>query len=308
MKEIIDIEHETILQAFKNKNGLDEIIQKARDLVDNFTHDLSTNASRARSRSLAAKISKLKVKIDDEGKNLVAEWKEKSKAVDETRKFMREELDLLRDEAKRPVVEWEQEQERIAKEAEAEAEKIRLAEKFELDFELAILMNREFDRLLLEEERRIEQDRLRIAEEARLKAMKEAEEYIKNAKIEKENAIKEMKLMAKREEAKRIQAIKDEKLAEINRQKEALILAKQEEAKRIQAIKDEKLAEINRQKEALILAKREEAKRRKDIEHVTKIRTNVKEFLMGLGCEEKLAKIIVLSVSRNENKFINIDY
>jgi hypothetical protein len=47
------------------------------------------------------------------GKDLVAELKALPKQIDESRRIVRERLDALKDEVRRPLTEWEAEQERI---------------------------------------------------------------------------------------------------------------------------------------------------------------------------------------------------
>lgn len=107
MNELVEVEKTTLLQAFSSENGLKSVIEDARQIVFEYKHDLSTAAGRKKTASLAAKVSKLKVRLDEIGKELVSEWKAKSKAVDKNRKQMRDELDRLRDEARKPLTDWE---------------------------------------------------------------------------------------------------------------------------------------------------------------------------------------------------------
>jgi hypothetical protein len=114
-KSLVPIEKETALQIFTS-GEVDPIIKKAREIVSGFTHDMSTGVSRAKTASLANKVAKFKVKIDGMGINLVADWKAQSKAVDETRKKLRDELDILKAEARKPLTDWEnEEKERVEK-------------------------------------------------------------------------------------------------------------------------------------------------------------------------------------------------
>lgn len=87
----------------------------------------------------------------------VAELKALPKQIDESRRVVRERLDALKDEVRRPLTEWEAEQERIkAEEAmnalHAEALAMneefdrQLAARIESDHEMALLMNDAFDR------------------------------------------------------------------------------------------------------------------------------------------------------------------
>ena len=105
--ELVEVSETTALAAFATPAGLDPIISQARELVESFEPDLSTDKGRKAIASLAGKVAKLKVKLDDAGKELVSEWKSKSKIVDGSRKSMRDELDALKIQARAPLTEWE---------------------------------------------------------------------------------------------------------------------------------------------------------------------------------------------------------
>jgi hypothetical protein len=114
--------------VFASQESLSSILMDIREEVCKEVPDLSTAASRKRISSLAYKVSKSKTALDELGKQLVAEWKAKSAAVDKDRKRVRDELDALRDEVRKPLTDWEAEQERIAflkaEEVRIEAERI----------------------------------------------------------------------------------------------------------------------------------------------------------------------------------------
>lgn len=114
MTDLAKVEITNPLAVFATKGGLDPVIQEVRDFVGQFEPDLSTAKGRKEIASLAAKVSKFKVRLDGMGKDLVADWKAKSKAVDSSRKAMREELDDLKVKARQPLTEWENlEKERV---------------------------------------------------------------------------------------------------------------------------------------------------------------------------------------------------
>lgn len=72
---------------------------------------VDTKADRQHIISMAAKIAKTKVHIDSLGKELVSDWKRKSKLIDTDRKRYREGLDALRDQVRQPVTDWEKAEE-----------------------------------------------------------------------------------------------------------------------------------------------------------------------------------------------------
>ena len=177
--QLAELTNETAMKVFTADNGLDSYVQQVVDEVNNFEHDLKTATGRAKTISLASKVAKIKVKYDECGKDLVSGWKENAKKVDKARKKMRDELDDLKVLARKPVTDWEAEQEKIKADKLAAAE----LEKLNVQHEMALLLNKEFDRdaedarLKLEAEQKIEDERLenlRIENEARIK--KEAAE------------------------------------------------------------------------------------------------------------------------------------
>lgn len=77
--------------------------------------DMSVKKNQAAVRSLAAAIPRRKTQLDNWGKELVEPLKAQAKKVDAVRKLIREELDSLRDDVRKPLTEWENaEKERIA--------------------------------------------------------------------------------------------------------------------------------------------------------------------------------------------------
>jgi colicin import membrane protein len=168
---------------------LEEITRKAKDFVP----DTTTAKGRAEIKSMAYKVTQSKTYLDDLGKQLVAGWKEQAKAVDSSRKKIRDTLDELKNEVRKPLTDWEAEQERIKEEARLaevarlEAEQARI--KFEQDWNSAISENEMFDRRreLERKEKELEAQR----EEQRRKdeeSRKERERMAREEQIRKEEA------------------------------------------------------------------------------------------------------------------------
>lgn len=189
--DLVVIEKSNAMAVFTTKEQLDPIIEAIEKEARSLVPDVSTKKGRDAIASMAHKVARSKTYIDNAGKDLVAELKALPKQIDESRRLVRERLDLLKDEVRRPLTEWETEQERIAAEKAAEEERLRieaeekasleaLKKQFESDHEMALLMNDAFDRELAE--KKAEAERQRIAHEAELKrqaaekAKREAEE------------------------------------------------------------------------------------------------------------------------------------
>jgi hypothetical protein len=142
---------------------------------------------------MAYSVARTKTYIDSIGKELVSHYKEAPKKIDSVRKFARDSLDYLRDEVRKPLDEWENEQARL-----------KLLEEIAIAHEDALLMNGTYDeiksiRLAMEETAR----KLR-EEEIRAKAIAEAELKIK---IEREELERKHAQQLEQAEQKRLLAI-----------------------------------------------------------------------------------------------------
>ncbi|EMM2360093.1 TPA: hypothetical protein ACS3HB_000546 [Citrobacter freundii] len=289
MNEVTDlvvIEKSSAMAVFTNNEQLDPIIEKIEKEARSLVPDVSTKKGRDAIASMAHKVARSKTYIDNAGKDLVAELKALPKQIDESRRIVRERLDALKDEVRRPLTEWEAEQERIKAE---EAAKIKAEEdrkQFESDHEIALLMNDAFDRELAE--KKAEAERQRIAHEEELK--RQAAEQAKREAEEK--AAAELAAAKKREEdaiAAKAQAELLAKQAQERAEKEAKDAAEKAEADKKAAIAaeqrkaQEEADRIKReaeQKEAARLAEEkriadEKAKREADVKHRKAVGTEI---------------------------------
>lgn len=95
--------------------GLPDFITSIEKEARAFQGDMSTAAGRKEIASAAHKVAKTKVAIDDLGKDLVADLKAKTSAVDAQRKIFRDRMDVLKEEVRAPLTQWEETEEaRIA--------------------------------------------------------------------------------------------------------------------------------------------------------------------------------------------------
>ncbi|EJI4916788.1 hypothetical protein INR15_03285 [Klebsiella pneumoniae] len=266
MSEIMDlvvIEKKNAMAVFTNNDQLDPLIEAIEKEARSLVPDVTTKKGRDAIASMAHKVARSKTYIDNAGKDLVAELKALPKQIDESRRVVRERLDALKDEVRRPLTEWEAEQERIKAEeamnalhaaalAMNEEFDRQLAARIESDHEMALLMNDAFDRE--QAEKKAEAERQRIAREEEIKRLAEEK--------------------AKREAAEQAQREIDAAAA---RAREA-ILAK-ERAEREQR---EAAERAEREKQAAV-----EAERRKAQEEADRIRSEAEQREQGRLAEEK---------------------
>lgn len=295
MSEIMDlvvIEKKNAMAVFTNNDQLDPLIEAIEKEARSLVPDVTTKKGRDAIASMAHKVARSKTYIDNAGKDLVAELKALPKQIDESRRVVRERLDALKDEVRRPLTEWEAEQERIkAEEAmnalHAEAlvmnENIDLqrAVQFEADHEMALLMNDAFDRE--QAEKKAEAERQRIAREEEIKRL--AEEKAKREAAEQAQreidaaAAREREAILAKERAEREQR---EAAERAEREKQAAVEAErrkaQEEAARIRQEAEQReqarLAEEKRKAD-------EQARREADVKHRKAVGVEVVKALMA---------------------------
>lgn len=227
-KELFKFEEKTVLQCFARKGGLDLLLGDVKALIKLFDHDMSTAGSRAKTASLAHKVAKFKTKIDGLGKDLVADWKTKAKAVDANRKSMRDALDELKIEARKPLDDWEAEQAKIEADKQAIIAAQKLAAEKEYDHEIAVLLDRERDRLKQE----------KIDELARIAAAAKQKEELDRKERDDRIAKEVAAQVREKEKQKRIKLENDSKKAALvakERAHEAKVALDNAEADRIAA-------------------------------------------------------------------------
>ncbi|ORD42022.1 hypothetical protein A4T49_12880 [Klebsiella pneumoniae] len=295
MSEIMDlvvIEKKNAMAVFTNNDQLDPLIEAIEKEARSLVPDVTTKKGRDAIASMAHKVARSKTYIDNAGKDLVAELKALPKQIDESRRVVRERLDALKDEVRRPLTEWEAEQERIkAEEAmnalHAEALAMneefdrQLAARIESDHEMALLMNDAFDREQADKAAEAERQRIAHEEEIkRLAAAAAAREVEQRAQREREEAAhREAVLKAQAEQAERDRIAAEQK-AEADKQAavEAERRKAQEEADRIRQEAEQReqarLAEEKRKAD-------EQARREADVKHRKAVGTEIVKALLA---------------------------
>ncbi|WP_163589513.1 hypothetical protein [Klebsiella pneumoniae] len=322
MSEIMDlvvIEKKNAMAVFTNNDQLDPLIEAIEKEARSLVPDVTTKKGRDAIASMAHKVARSKTYIDNAGKDLVAELKALPKQIDESRRVVRERLDALKDEVRRPLTEWEEEQERIkAEEAmnalHAEALAMneefdrQLAARIESDHEMALLMNDAFDRE--QAEKKAEAERQRIAREEEIK--RQAEEKAKREAAEQAQreidaaAAREREAILAKERAEREQR---EAAERAEREKQAAVEAErrkaQEEADRIRREAEQReQARLDEEKRKA----EEESRRAADVEHRRGINTAAVQALINQGIPHEWAKACIIAVALGKVPATTIKY
>ena len=260
---------------------------------------------------LAAQVSRSKAAIEKPGREYLRRLKEAVRPAEAEIKRFVDACDELRDATRRPLTEWEAEQERIkAEEAmnAMHAEALVMNEEFdrqraaqiEADHEMALLMNDAFDRDREEQRRLAEQAQRerdeRLKQEAAAQARRDAEEKHK-AELDaaarreaEEKARADAAERKRKEDADRAEREKQDAIAEEKRkaQEEADRIKREAEAK-----EKARLAEEKRKAD-------EQAKREADVKHRKTVGTNIVNALTGHTSLTREQAIEVLTALKDD--------
>lgn len=339
MTELIVIDQKNIEESFTIR-GIDPILAKIKEEVRKFVPDTTTPEGRKDIASMAYKVAKSKTYLDDLGKNLTADWKSKAKIVDSARKKVRDELDELKTEVRRPLTEIEDaEKERIilyrgkldelkdtAKYHGLSLDELKLlyitldetqindswkeyeaAAKMARDTSIAFL-NGEINRLIKEKDDQAELLALREKEELR-------EREDRERKIAEEATLKVQKDAEKRAEAEkvRVEAEKQDALnkeAELRKKLEAAELKIKQDAEQAEFNKIAAVAAENARLERIENEKLEAQRLREaNIEHMKKINNETLEAIsQQTSISEFAAKDLITQIAMNKIPNIKIIY
>ncbi|WP_108478614.1 cell envelope biogenesis protein TolA [Providencia alcalifaciens] len=300
--ELVVIEQATALDLFKAPAKAQELVnyvagEVAKELVELEGLDLNVGVNRNKYISLAAKVTKTKTYVEGIGKEIAADLKKLPKLVDESRKLIKDQLDKLSEEVRKPATDWE-----IADKKRQEAEE--LARIMPYLHAEALEMNAEHDRLIAEKEaQRIaheEEMKKQAAEQARLEAERKAQQEIEAA-AQREREAKEVAERAEREKQEAIQRAEQEaKEAQerAERDKQAAIEA---ERKKAHEAEQARLAEEERKRQ-------EDAKRQEDKEHRRALNKEALQALVSNGVDVKLATEIIILVASNQIPHMTMNY
>ena len=231
----------SLLSFFKdgaNLDGLYNVVEtKARALVA----DVTTADGVSKIKSTARQIASIKKRVDDIGKDVVAELKDLPKQIDANRKKWREDMEALQEEIRKPVTEIENRQKEI-EEIRATHGKLVLSGSEEIKTAIGNL-----DKIELTGDKWKES--LEDATAA-VTAEKGALEVMLNAALKKEAEARELEeLRKKQEEAERIireQKIREEAERKAREEAEARAAAEKARLEREKAEAERKAAEAEK--------------------------------------------------------------
>lgn len=281
---LIPIENVNPTELFAEGDALEALLTRIETHATSVVFDVTKPAARKECASLAHKVARSKTTIDNAGKELVADIKKQTSAIDAKRKAARDRLDELKSVVRAPLDEWEAEQERLKKEAE-EAELLRL-----------------------QEEERKRQEEI----EAKERELREREEAIARKEAEaraKEEAEREAKMLAEREKQA---AIERQRRAE----QEAKERAEREERIRVQAAEqarreaEEKAAKAEQQRLAKEAEEKAAAERRAaNARRRSSVNKKALDALLTIpGMTDQLAASVIQAIASGDIPDVSVNY
>lgn len=106
MNQLTTLQNLTPVEIYSSEK-VDAILEKIAQEAKEYQPDVSTPSGRKELASLAYKIAQSKTFMDECGKKLGEDWKKKLDTINSERKKIRDTLDALKEEVRKPLTEWE---------------------------------------------------------------------------------------------------------------------------------------------------------------------------------------------------------
>lgn len=331
--DIVAIVEANPVSVLTDEKTYADFYRHVEEEVKAFEADLSTATGRKAIASLAYKITRTKTAIDNAGKALTDEWRKNTNKVNEKRRKAREEFEALAAQARQPLTEWEEAEERRANAvatffdslndlrtiehgSDSTAIQIKINRSREIVVDPNVFLERHAEAYnalgkiqrelenALETAKKAEADaielqRLREQEEARQRAEREAAQKAEQERLAKEAAERaEAEAKRREEEAAERARAEEKRLAE-----EAVAKAEREKQEAIQKAEAERQALIREQerKEAERKAEEEraaaeQAKREANKKHRAKLTKEAEAAIREIGIHQDYASLLVAAI------------
>lgn len=319
LSDIVAVKAKTLDLIFA-ENGSKDVLEAIEERVNGFKGDVSTAQGRKEIASFAFDIARSKTFLDDAGKKFIADIKDRVKVVDAERKKIRDRCDELKEIARKPLTDWEAEQEEKARIEREKIAKAKADEEARLQAE-ALAKQQAIDeenarkaRELAEQQAKIdEQNRLIAEEKAKIEAEKQRLIDEANAKLKAEIEAKER---AEREERIRLEAIEAEKRKQAEREaqllkekEEAIAKAKADAEAEAKKKEDERIAREEKEKDELQASNKAESLAKERKEHRKNVESKIFDDLKTLFLmEDDLIQALIKAMRDGEIKNVTINY
>ena len=295
MNELIQLENINAVELFNSDKEVTDIIERVQTSARSIVCDVTTNKGRKETASVAAKIARSKTYLDGLGKELVADIKAQAKQIDNRRKLIRDNLDDLKEEVRKPLTEFEEKEKARVAERETwistlETFLYNVQRSSDMDIitqykeDTDIVMNSQWDeyedgarriagkiyeayetkKAQIEESIRLAEENARLKKEAEERERKEREERIAREAAEAARIAEENRIKAAREDEQR--RLREAEEAKLQAERDALEAQRRELAAANKAAQDKLDAAEKRETERQAEIARAELLRRQRIE------------------------------------------
>lgn len=326
--ELVVVENLELVPFFTKGDQVKSILDRLTEEADSYVAgDLSVKKNRDAVKAMVTKFTKSKTYLEAKGKELAAEYKAIPKAIDANRKLVKDTITELQEVVRKPLTDWENEQQAIADNLAAEEAANLLAKQKDADQEIAILIDDKFNRDKADAIAQAEADKLAYEAELKAKAIEQAkaDALAETQRVAAENAEKELqaiqreadlKAEAKQAEERAKQLVIDNQAAEHKRildaenaEKQRVIDAENAEKKRLRDIEAVKQQEIVRQQQEQSRLQAEQKARDEDKEHRASVNNCAVSALMEFAqLTEDQAKSVVVSLVKNQIPKASLTY
>lgn len=335
---LLEIDEESALSLYTKDKGLDAILDQIKAEVSRqmpSSEDMSKKKNRDAIASLAHKVARSKTYLDELGKKLTEDWAKKKKTVDSERKRVREALDALKEEVRKPLTDFENAEKARVQRHKDTIEALKLLPISETGEELELSEMK--DRLARAKATQIDDsceefagdyakakdgaitqlEAMIVAKEQWIKDQQElerlrAEEEARAQKERDERLLREAQERAQREAEEKAAR---EKMESDRRELELKLAAERAEREKQEAIRRaeeaEQRAKEKAEREAREAKEREEAERKAreaDKAHKASINRQALEKFMEKGLTEEQGKDIIRWIASGDIPNVTINY
>ncbi|WP_336948671.1 hypothetical protein [Acinetobacter junii] len=346
VNELQVIDQNVIVAAFQKENGTKSLYEQIANNARSIVFNMNDKKERDALKSYAYNLARTKTTVDNYGKELVSGIKAQAAVIDADRKFWRDNMDLLQEEIRKPLTDFENAEKARIKRLEDEVAVIKMPanlcgewdaasikdaiqtlenkvidssfEEFEQEAKIAKFETLEKLRtaLVAREKYEAEQAELeRLRKEQLEREQRERDERIAKEAADKARIEAEAKALAEQRRVEREKQEAEEKAEREKREaaeREARLIAEKEEAE----LRAQQAALIERQRIERLQAAKEAAERKAEearlanVEHMRSINQAASKALIDLcvGLEEYQIKAIITAIARNQIPNVSIKY
>lgn len=328
VNELQVLEQNVIVAAFQKENGTKSLYEQIANNARSIVFNMNDKKERDALKSYAYNLARTKTTVDNYGKELVSGIKAQAAVIDADRKFWRDNMDLLQEEIRKPLTDFENAEKARIKRLEDEVAVIKMPANLCGEWDAAsikdaiqTLENKVIDSSFeeFEQEAKLAKfetlEKLRTALVAREKYEAEQAELerLRKEQLEREQRERDERIAKEAADKARIEA--EEKAEREKREaaeREVRLIAEKEEAE----LRAQQAAVMERQRIEREQAAKEEAERKAEearlanVEHMRSINQAASKALIDLciGLEEYQIKAIITAIARNQIPNVSIKY